>query len=429
MDRKELIKRILADWQEAISGKSLFERDVSIPPLAQKYITTVIGPRRSGKSSLLQLGARNWTKKHPKTPALYINFEDERLDHTTEELELILECYREMYPHAVPESTAFFFDEIQIVPKWEKFVRRCHEIEKATVTVSGSNSKALSTDIATSLRGRTLNIKVLPLSFQEIWNLKTSSAPYPTTSRQRALALNIMREYFLFGGFPDVVLEENPRLKTQILQEYFQVMIFKDLVERFNIQQISSLKFFLKRLLASTARPFSVNKIYNEIKSSGLHFSKDKAYEFLDHAINCFFVAPIEQYSKKVIHKVLGEKKIFPIDIGYVAAVLGNHDATKSLEWAVFLDSVRRGVQVNFYKGKNECDFILSDGDSKLKAIQVAYSLKDKDTEKREYRGLLEACSDLKIKGGTIITAEENGSNKIEDIKIENIEFLKLTFS
>jgi hypothetical protein len=158
-------------------------------------------------------------------------------------------------------------------------------------------------------------------------------------------------------------------------------------------------------------------------------FSKDKAYEFIDHAINCFFVFPIQQYSKKLVDRDLGAKKIFPVDIGYISAVLGSHDATKSLEWAIFLDLFRKKEQVKFYKKSYECDFILSDQRSKLKALQVAYSLKDKDTEKRELLGLLEACNDLKIKTGTIITAEENAKKSIDGVNVEVVEFIRRTLT
>lgn len=426
MERKELLKRILLDWQSIIAEKKLFEREIKIPAVTQRYIVTLTGPRRAGKTSILQLMARQWTREHKTTPALYINFEDERLDLTTEELSLIIECYREMYPDSDNAPLGLFFDEIQIVPNWERFLRRCHESNQACIVVTGSNSKALSTDIATALRGRTLNATVLPLSFREFYNLKTENAPPPISTKDIVRAARLVSEYLTYGGFPDVVLESSPQIKMQLHQEYYQVMVFRDLVERFKIQQISALKFFLKRLLASSARTLSVHKIWQELKSAGHTISKDTAYEFMDHAENIFFVRRLQQYSRKVVHRELGEKKVYPIDCGYLNSILGVNDLTKNLEIAVFFDFLFRGFEIAYYTGDHECDFVVTDSEKRISAFQVSYSLDDKQTETRELRGLRYACEGLGISSGSILTAETRGNRKTKDVKVSVIPFISL---
>jgi predicted AAA+ superfamily ATPase len=425
MERKQLIKQILLDWQQSISEQKLFQRESYIPPLSQKYITTLTGPRRAGKTSVLRLLAHKHTTTNPKSPALYINFEDERLENTTEELSLILDCYRELYPDAAPASQAFFFDEIQIVPNWEKFLRRCHESERAYIAVTGSNSKALSSDIATSLRGRTINAEILPLSLKEYLQLKGFKESQPLNSRNNAKAALLIKEFLTFGGFPDIVLESDPHVKRILLQEYFQVMILRDLVERFKIQQVYTLKYFLKRLLASAARPLSINKIYLELKSSGHKISKDQLYEFLDHAESVYFARRLEQYSKKTVNRQLGERKIYPIDNGYLWAILGNLDLTKSLEVAVWFELFSRKSEISYFKSKKECDFITTNSSGTSSAIQVAYSLEDKETKKREFSGLSEACSSLGLKSGKIITLEQDGDSRSDGLSINISSFMR----
>jgi predicted AAA+ superfamily ATPase len=429
MERKELIKRILIDWQSIIKDKELFDREITIPPITSRHIVTLTGPRRAGKTSILQLLARRWTHEHESTPALYINFEDERLDLTTEELSLIIESYRELYPDSDTKPLGLFFDEIQMVPNWERFLRRLHESGQTCVVVTGSNSKALSSDIATALRGRTLNSTVLPLSFREFYKIRTDRGPLPVSTKDKVRLARLLLEYLTYGGFPDVVLESDLNIKTQIHQEYYQVMLFRDLVERFKIQQVAALKFFLKRLLASSARPISVHKIWQELKSAGHNISKDTAYEFMDHAEDIFFMRRISQHSKRVVHRELGEKKVYPIDCGYLNSILGINDLTKNIEIAVFSHFLAQGFDVAYLTGDYECDFIVSDSRRHIAAFQVAYSIEDKQTEMREIRGLRYACEALELNSGTIVTAETSNRKIAGDIKISMTPFPNLAFT
>jgi predicted AAA+ superfamily ATPase len=264
------------------------------------------------------------------------------------------------------------------------------------------------------------------LSFREFYNLKTTRSPLPVSSREKARAARLVAEYLTYGGFPDIVLESNNKIKIQLHQEYYQVMVFRDLIERFKIQQIAALKFFLKRLLASSARPVSVHKIWQELKSAGHNISKDTAYEFMDYAESIYFVRRIEQYAKKVVHRELGEKKVYPIDCGYLNSILGAHDPTKNIEIAVLADFLARGFEVTYFTGDYECDFVVSDPRRDISAFQVAYSIEDKQTEQREIRGLRYACEALGLKSGTIVTAEMSGSRTAENLRVNVVPFIRL---
>jgi predicted AAA+ superfamily ATPase len=212
----------------------------------------------------------------------------------------------------------------------------------------------------------------------------------------------------------------------QIHQEYYQVMVFRDLVERFKIQQVAALKFFLKRLLASSARPLSVHKIWQELKSAGHNISKDTTYEFMDYAEGIFFVRRVGQYSRKAVHRELGEKKVYPIDCGYLNSILGLSGPTKNIEIAVFMNFLARGFDVAYFTGEYECDFIVSDSSRRISAFQVAYSIEDKETEKREIRGLRYACEALGLDAGTIVTAETRHTKTVGSIKVNVTPFISL---
>ena len=168
---KEVLKAIIREFH-LDELPSLVTRDIELP-LSSGKIITVIGPRRAGKTFVLYQHILKLLQQGiPKEKILYFNFEDERIDFTPQTLDLILQAYRELYPDIELREVYFFFDEIQNAPKWERFVRRVYDRYSKNVFLTGSNSKLLSQEIASSLRGRTLKYKVYPLSFKEFLRFK-----------------------------------------------------------------------------------------------------------------------------------------------------------------------------------------------------------------------------------------------------------------
>ena len=424
MKKKEQLKQIIRDFH--LRDKFDVKPRTLKPPIDTKKIITLIGVRRCGKTSILYTMINKLSETIPKTKILFLNFEDERLDLGVDELDLILQSFGELYPEQNLNECYFFFDEIQNIYGWEKFVRRVYDTISKNIYVTGSNSKLLSSDIATSLRGRTLSYEVYPLSFSEYLSFKDIEVDL-YSSKSLAHIKNAQGLFLKDGAFPETLFLEE-QYKNQTLQEYFNVLLYKDLAERYKITNTVALKFFLKKIIASSTKQISINKIYNELKSSGIRIGKNTLYDFLDYVQNIYFALTLHRYDTSLTNKELGEKKIYSIDIGLNNATefKFSDNIGKALENAVFLELKRNSRTVFYYKGiKSECDFIVNEKNSITQAIQVTYDMSDEDTKKRELKGLLDACKEFKLNKGVIITYDTEDEIMQDNIKVSLIPFYK----
>ncbi len=420
MDTKDLLKSIIRSFQTEPLPQDIIKRDMDLP-VDSGAVISVIGSRRAGKTYLiLETIQQLLGRGVPKENIIYINFEDERLiDLKVSDLDTILQAYRELYPDTPLSETYIFFDEIQNVDGWEKFVRRIHDSITKRVYITGSNSKMLSTEIATELRGRTLPYEVFPLSFREYLRFRDipreqNDLYAPTV---HAKVMNTLEEYLLYGGFPEVIARERP-LKTKTLQEYLNVMITNDLVKRYEIKSLKSIQFFVRQLLNSITKEFSVNKIYNSFKSLQLPIANSALYDYLEYAQTIYLAFVLNKYVYSDRLKEQTSKKIYAIDSGLYNAVNTSalDDRAKLLENAIFLQIYRITKEVSFYKDEySECDFIICEQGKPKQAIQVCYSLESDDTRKREVRGLVRACKALGLTEGTIVTYQTSEATTVED--------------
>jgi predicted AAA+ superfamily ATPase len=427
MKKKYIIKTLLKDFIHS-KRPAMVQREYNIPINSGKIIS-LIGARRSGKTFLLYQLMANIAFER----LIFINFEDERLELQAHELDLILQAYLELYPENSDLSECyFFFDEIQNISGWEKFIRRLYDTISKNIFITGSNAKMLSSEIATTLRGRSISYSIYPLSFKEILSFKAiSSDIYSSTNR--ALIYSALETYLSEGGFPELVFITDNEIKQKTLQEYYQVMLFRDLVDRYQITNIAALKFFLKRLYASVTKQVSIHRIFNELKSAGIPIGKNALYQFLDHAETIFMIGNLKKYSHKISTQELSEKKVYAIDNGLANAVnfRFSADLGKALEQIVFWELKRRLSNIEklfYYREKSaECDFLIQTDEEITDVIQVCYQLDDLATKKREIKGLLQACKKFGLKQGRIITYDSYDSFKIEGIVCELvpvIEFL-----
>ena len=420
MKKKEIIKSLIKDFHY----KALPEfspRAISIPLNLNKIIS-LIGARRSGKTYLLYQTIGSLLKQTEKSSIIFINFEDERLDITGIELDLILQGYRELYPGCRLESCYFFFDEIQNVPGWEKFIRRLFDTVSKHIYLTGSNAKMLSTEIATSLRGRSISYEVYPLSFSEYLSFK--GIPMDLyVSETKGAVYNALETYLVSGGFPELLAVKDNDVKNRILQEYFDVMLFRDLVERYSIKNLIALKFFLKRLFASATKQVSINRIYNDLKSAGIKIGKNSLYDFMRMAESIFLVHTIKKYSSKISIQEFGERKVFVIDNGLLSAVVFQFsaDTGKAMEQTVFWELRRRKDAVYFMKNGFECDFITVSASGSKEVIQVCYDISNPYTLKREVKGITAASRKLGLSRGTIITYDEQDTIKEKGVSIDMV--------
>ena len=307
----------------------------------------------------------------------------------------IVDAYREMYPDVEISTTYMFFDEIQLIEGWEYFVIRLYKHYSRNIYISGSNSTMLGSELKSALRGWPDEQEMMPLSFREYCDFKGIDAEGWLESDQARLR-NAFVKYNSGGGFPEVVLEENPFRAVKMLQGYFDTMLLKDLAEHYKLSNVEVLRYFLKRIMANVSKPTSILGIHNDIKSRGLKVSKNDLYEWADFACGIFMFLRVPHYSRSLQNVENSKPKYYCIDNGLRDAVLlpQSNDDGKKLENTVFLQlhRVRTPIDViYYYQGKNECDFIVQRGSEVVQLIQVTWSLTDDDTRKREIDGLLEA--------------------------------------
>ncbi len=424
---KERIKDIILENQNSKLPK-IIERELKVP-VNSNVIISLIGSRRSGKTFLLYQTIKNIIQSGvSEKNVLFVNFEDERLSLNSESLDLIIQAYQELYPEIELEDTYLFFDEIQNIVGWEKFIRRIYDTKTRNIFITGSNSKLLSSEIATELRGRTITYVVYPLNFREYLKFNnTEPVLYPQSNKSKII--NLTHTYMTDGAFPEI-LNMDSRTRTKLLQQYFNVMIFRDIVERYNVSNIGVLKFFIKKIFANLSKPLSVNKIYNELKSLGYNISNKYLYEFSDHCNAIFLTQNINKFSFSEIKQEKSEKKAYVIDNGLISAIEFSisKNLGKLLENLVALEFLKNEKKIFYFKNKYECDFIVKDNNNLL-PVQVCYAFYDSDTKEREMRALHEACKAINSNTGIIITFDHEENIVYKEINIEIVPFYKYFLS
>jgi len=414
---KDLLKTIIIDSQQSTLPE-VWERTLKIPVNSGKIIT-LSGVRRSGKTYHLfnvmnQLKAKGISNER----LLYFNFEDERLSLSSRELDLILQAYQELYPQLKLSDCYFFFDEIQEVKGWEKFIARIYASISQHVFVTGSNATLLSKEIATALRGRTITFEIYPLSFLEFVTI-VSPHLNPHKSTDKAILMNLFGRFMHQGGFPELIKQKD-NLKDKILQEYFNVMVMRDLIERYKITASSTLKYFCKRVIGNSAGEFSVNKIYNELKSQGYQVSKDTLYEFQGYVESIYLNRFISKHSHSVVKAESSQKKTYVIDTGFGGALdyRLSQDKGRLLETTVALELLKQDKQIAYQQNGSESDFVIIEKGMVRNAIQVSVDLTDKETREREIKGLVQTCIKFNLSEGIILTFDHNEQIKQEEINI-----------
>lgn len=417
MTGKDLLKTIITDSQSRVIPE-VWERMLKIPSDSGK-IVTLAGVRRSGKTyHLFNLINQLNTQGVAVEKILYINFEDERLQLSSKELDLILQAYRELYPQLDLADCYFFFDEIQEVEGWEKFIARIYSSISQHVFITGSNAKLLSKEIATALRGRTITFEIYPLSFAEFVNV-ISPGLNPYSSADKAKLVNLFDRFMHQGGFPELVKQEDD-LKDQILQEYFNVMVFRDLIERYQISGGTTLKYFCKRIIGASAGEFSVNKIYNELKSQGYQVSKNTLYSYQMYVEAIYLNRFISKYSHSVVEAESSQKKTYVIDQGLGAALdyKLSQDKGRLLETTVALELLKQSKQIAYQQNGSECDFVVIEKGKVVEAIQVTSDLTDAQTKEREIKGVVSACQKFNLKKGVIVSFDHEEKFEVDGIQV-----------
>jgi len=409
-----LVRDYIIEWmkREAVKGVS---RELDVIRRKDRVIS-VIGPRRAGKTYYFyQLMEKD------RMNSLYLNFEDTRLmDVSFKEIRDLIRAYIEVAGKA---PRCIFFDEVQNVKNWELAIRELLDLQNYNMFVTGSSSKLLSREIATQLRGRTFSYLLLPFSFREFLKAKNAFAE-KLTMDEAAKIRGYLKEYLEFGGFPEVVFEENE--KERILKEYFEMILFRDIVERHKLKNISLARFLLSFLLQNFSKEISVNKVLKSLSSQ--RFGKNTLYSYIDKIQDSVALFVLNRFSLRVYQRESWPKKIYICDTGLTKVVRFSEDIGKLMENCVFLELLRltnKRAILEIYYWKNhegdEVDFLLKEGVEIKELIQVTYASGRDEIEDREVKSLLKASKETGCKNLGIITWNYEGIDKIDNRTIEFI--------
>lgn len=377
----------------------LTRREIRLPQVPGKALA-VIGMRRSGKTCFLsQCMADLLAAGAPRESLVLMNFEDDRLaGMDASDLSFFLEAYYQRHPEFRDHTqVTLFLDEIQLVPGWETFARRILDSEKVRLFLSGSSATMLSREVHTSMRGRAMEVTVFPFSFREALRHRDLLPEKPWDSLPKARRSTLekaFRTYLTEGGFPDAQ-NIDMRDRRPLLQGYVDVAVLRDIIERHAISNPVALRWLQRHLLGNPTAPFSIQKFHDALKSQGLPVSKDSLHAFLAHFEDAFLIRTTSLLTASERQRMVNPRKAYPIDPGLIPIYerTGRANLGHSLETAVFIELLRRGCEVHYFRTiqGNEVDFHAVDPAGNILLVQVCANASDPATLQREVRSLVEA--------------------------------------
>lgn len=396
--RDRLVEK-LADALEGPLPASTARRVHGRPHLPGKA-TAVIGMRRAGKTTYLHQVRRERVERGAARERVpYLNFEDERLvGLAADGLEVLIEEYYRRYPATRrAETVTWCLDEVQVVPGWERFVRRLLDTEKVEVFVSGSSATLLSRELATAMRGRAWTVVIHPFSFEEARRHRGQQPPEQVdfaSPRRRSALERALLDYLVVGGFPEAQGLDLPT-RHRLLQDYVDVALLRDVVERHAVTQVAGLRWMVRHLLGNAGATFSVEKFYAALKSQGLSISKDSVHQLLGYLQDCFLVRLVWIESDSERRRMVNPRKAYPVDPGLISVFdrTGRANTGHALETAVLVELERRGLEVTYVRTAegHEVDFLARRPGGPAELIQVCADASDEATANRELRALAEA--------------------------------------
>jgi predicted AAA+ superfamily ATPase len=399
MIEKRVIKSLIIEKQSEISEVALVKRPLDLEPAAN-YV--FIGLRRAGKSYLLYQHIQDLLQKDAihKDNILYINFEDERIaSMKAEDLDLFLECYREMYN----VRPWIFLDEIQNVAGWEKFARRLAD-SRHKVFITGSNAKMLSKEIYTTLGGRFIAEEVFPFSFHEYLSFHevvlARNWEYGAT---RIQVVKLFQYYFYYGGFAESF---TIRDKRNWINSLYQKILLGDIVFRNGVRNENAIRVLVKKLAESVMQPSSLVRIKNIVDSTGANLARNTLVDYIRFMEDAYLIFGISNFSDKLSNKETLKKRYF-WDNGLLNIFLFEPE-TKLLENEVAITLKKKYKEDLYYYSRNvEVDFFIP---KERRAVQVSYSIAETSTQQREVRALMKLSEIYALDKIEIVTWDEEAT-------------------
>ncbi len=394
----EMIKEILVD-QKIPQEKILIKRqtfDLLTSMMSNKQVLVISGIRRCGKSTLLHQLCNKYF-------GYYCNFDDDRLiPFKSDDFQKLYEALIELYGN----HDIFYFDEIQNISGWERFVRRLHDSGKKIV-LTGSNANMLSRELGTHLTGRYLELNLYPFSFKEYLTYQKCDPAVPLTSENKANLRRWLNRYIQEGGMPEFV-ESRQREYLKMLVEN---IVYRDVMVRYDLSNERAIQELIYYIASNVGKATSFSALTKVIGVKNATSVKD----YFSYLENCFLIFLITKFDYSLKRQLYANKKPYFIDTG-----LANHfgfrfspDKGRLLENIVYLQLKRDKKEVYYFREKNECDFV-TDTD----VIQVCYELNSQN-QQREINGLLQACQYFDQRSATLITFDQDNELTENGISIK----------
>ena len=381
--------------------------------LSNPMIKLITGPRRVGKSTyaLLMLQGRNFA---------YLNFDDNLLLSAWDE-ELVMRTLDEVYAG----YEYLLLDEVQNLKDWDVWVSKLYRRGKNLV-ITGSNAKMLSSEMATVLTGRYLQVEMLPFSLSETMEWKGISTGGDENARQTEMTV-IADDYLRNGGYPETI--DMRSITRSYLSTLFDSIIWKDVAKRHNIRNITDLNNLALYLLSNFCNPLSANDIAREISMMSVTTTR----KFMDYLHEPYLFYYLPRFNNKLKLMKKAASKVYVIDNGFVAAKAFNlsENLGRLLENEVFVELLRMGYKVEttlfYYRSRNdrEVDFVTRQGTRIERLIQVCYDMSSPKTEKREVDSLIECAGELRCNNLMIITNNDEREILKDGYCIKVVPFVK----
>ena len=403
-ERDELLSR------PYLSRRNSHEADTL---LSSHLIKLITGPRRVGKSTqaLLMLRNKNFA---------YLNFDSQPLLDAWD-ANLVMRMLDDVYPG----YEYILLDEVQNLDAWDLWVSELYRLGKNLV-ITGSNAKMLSSEMATVLTGKYLQVEMLPFSLEEFfdWNKIDLKALKP---EQQTDASVLTDDYMRNGGYPEVVASR--QLTRSYLDTLFDSIVWKDVAKRHNVRNITDLNNLAMYLVSNFCNPVTANDLTEELGFSSVNTTK----KFMDYLHEPYLFYFLPRYNNKLKLMKKAPRKVYVVDNGFVAAkaFAPSENLGRLLENQVFIELIRRGYDTDktmfYYRSRNdkEVDFVLRKGPHIESLVQVCYDMSSTKTEKREVDSLVECAGELKCDNLVIVTNNDERTLEKDGYKIDVIPISK----
>lgn len=363
--------------------------------LQNHLIKLITGPRRVGKSTqaLLMLRNKNFA---------YLNFDSQQLLDNWD-ANLVMRTLDDVYPG----YEYLLLDEVQNLPDWDLWVSELYRMGKNMV-ITGSNAKMLSSEMATVLTGKYLQVEMLPFSLEEFFDWNKLEL-HGLREENKTDASVLIDDYLRNGGYPEVVASR--QLTRSYLDTLFDSIVWKDVAKRHNVRNITDLNDLALYLVSNFCNPLSANELTEELGFSSVNTTK----KYLDYLHEPYLFYYLPRYNNKLKLMKKAPRKVYVVDNGFVEAKAFSlsDNLGRLLENQVFVELIRRGYNTDktifYYRSRNdkEVDFVLRNGPHITQLVQVCYDLGSPKTEKREVDALLECAGELNCDNLLIVTNAE----------------------